>query len=133
MIEISLCAFVNGEQSNWVHFLPMAEFAYNNSKNANTGHTLFKLNFGDYPCVSFEDKCDTRSRSSLNKRLAIELGELMNIYCQNLLYAQDLQNQVYDKGVKPKSYTPGKKVWLNSKHIKTKTNRKLKAKIFRLF
>ena len=33
----------------------------------------------------------------------------------------------------PKSYTPGDKVWLNSKYIKAKQNRKLEAKFFRPF
>ena len=32
--------------------------------------------------------------------------------------------------MKPKSYSPGDKVWLNSKYIKTKQNRKLEAKFF---
>ena len=32
--------------------------------------------------------------------------------------------------MKPQSYTLGKKVWLNSKYIKTKCNQKLEAKFF---
>ena len=56
------------------------------------------------------------------------------IVCRkNLYYAQELQKRAHDKGVKPRSYAPGKKVWLNSKFIKTKRNRKLEAKFFRLF
>ena len=35
--------------------------------------------------------------------------------------------------MKPKSYAPGDKIWLNSKYIKTKQNRKLEAKLFRPF
>ena len=49
---------------------------------------------------------------------------------ENLYYAQELQKQAHDKGVKPQSYAPGKKVWLNSKYIKTKRNSKLEAKYF---
>ena len=53
------------------------------------------------------------------------------IICQeNFYHAQKLQKQAYNKGVKPKSYAPSNKVWLNSKYIKTKQNRKLKAKFF---
>ena len=44
----------------------------------------------------------------------------MNICQKNLYYAQELQKQAYDKGVKANSYIPGDKVWLNSKYIKTK-------------
>ena len=53
------------------------------------------------------------------------------IVCRKNLYqAQELQKQAQNKGVKPRSYTPGKKVWLNSKFIVTKHNCKLKAKFF---
>ena len=45
------------------------------------------------------------------------------IVCQkNLYHVQELQKQAQNKGVKPQSYTPGKKVRLNSKYIKTKRN-----------
>ena len=54
----------------------------------------------------------------------------MNICQQNLLHAQELQKKVHDKGVKPQSYIPGEKVWLNSKYIKIKQNRKLETKFF---
>ena len=63
----------------------------------------------------------------------MELRELMNVYLQNLLYAKDFQKRVHDKGVKPWSYAPDKKVWLNSKYIKTKRNQKLEAKFIGLF
>ena len=57
----------------------------------------------------------------------------MDICQQNLLYAQKLQKRAHDKGLKPQSYDPGKKVWLNSKYIKTKRNWKLEAKFFNSF
>ena len=54
----------------------------------------------------------------------------MTICRENLHHAQKLQKQAYDKSTKPKSYALGDKVWLNSKHLKTKRNRKLEAKFF---
>ena len=54
----------------------------------------------------------------------------MTVCKDNLFYAQKLQKQANKKDVKPKSYAPGDKVWLNSKYIKTKRNRKLEAKFF---
>ena len=108
----------------------MAEFAYNNFKNASMGHTSFELNCGYHPHVFFEDKYNACSKSCSAKGLAIELRELLNICCQNLLHTQDLQKQTHNKSVKPRSYSSDEKVWLNSKYIKTKYNRKLKAKFF---
>ena len=57
----------------------------------------------------------------------------MDICQQYLLYAQELQKKANDKGVKSQSYALGEKVWLNSKSIKTKQNRKLEAKFLGLF
>ena len=48
----------------------------------------------------------------------------------NLEHAQKLQKRAHNKGTKPRSYAPGEEVWLNSKYIKTKCNRKLEAKFF---
>ena len=52
---------------------------------------------------------------------------------QNFYHTQKLQKQVHIKGIKPQSFALGEKVWLNSKYLKTKQNRKLKAKFFSFF
>ena len=59
-----------------------------------------------------------------------ELQKLMTVCQENFRYAQKLHKQPHNKGVKPKSYAASDKVWLNSKYIKTKQNRKLGAKFF---
>ena len=48
-IEAYLRVFVNWEQNDWAKLLPMAEFAYNNAKNASIGHILFELNSATTP------------------------------------------------------------------------------------
>ncbi len=108
----------------------MAEFAYNNAKNASTGHTTFELNCGYHPRVSFEEAVDRRSRSRSAIEMAEELRELMEVCCQNLLHAQELRKRAHDKGVKSRGYASGEKVWLNSRYIKTKRNKKLVSKFF---
>ena len=52
---------------------------------------------------------------------------------QNLHHAREFQKRAHDKSVKPLSYAPGDKVWLSSKHLKTKQNCKLEAKFLSLF
>ncbi len=65
----------------------MAEFAYNNAKNASTSHTPFELNCGYHSRVFFEEDVEPRSRSYSANELAKELRELMEVYYQNLLHA----------------------------------------------
>ena len=132
-MEAYLRAFVNFEKNDWDRLLLMAEFAYNNAKNSSTGHTPFELNCGYHSRVSFEKDTDPRSRSKSADELSAELRDLMTVCRENLHHAQKLQKQAHNKGVKPRSYASGDKVWLNSKYIKTKRNWKLEAKFFRLF
>ena len=132
-MEGYLRAFMNFELNDWARLLPMAEFAYNNAKNSSTGHTLFELNYGYHPRVSFKEDTDPRCWSKSADKLSAELRNLMNVCRENLYHAQELQKRAQNKGVKPKSYTPGDKVWLNNKYIKTKCKRKLEAKFFGLF
>ena len=132
-MEAYLRALVNIKQNNWARLLPIAEFAYNNAKNASTGHTSFELNCGYHPRVSYEEDLDLRSKSKTAEELSSELRNLMAVCQQNLHHAQELQKRAHDKGVKPRSYALGDKVWLSSKHLKTKRNRKLEAKFLGSF
>ncbi len=111
----------------------MAEFAYNNAKNASTGYTLFELNCSYYPKIFFEEDVDSRLRPCSANKLVKGLRELMEVFYQNFLHAQVLQKKAHNKRVKSRSYTPVEKVWLNSKYIKTKRNKKLESKFFEPF
>ena len=108
----------------------MAEFAYNNAKNASTGHTFFELNCGYHPRVSFKEDVNPHLRSCSANKLAEEVRELMEVCYQNLFHAQELQKRAHDKGVRSRSYTRGKKVWLNNRYIITKRNKKFESKFF---
>ena len=97
----------------------MAEFAYNNAKHASTRYTSFELNCGYHPRISYEEDIGSRSRSKAADELIEKLKNLMAIYRENLQHAKKLPKKAYDKGTKPRNYTPGKKIWLKSKYFKT--------------
>ena len=88
----------------------MAEFAYNNAKNASTGHTLFELNCSYHPYVSFKKDTGLCFRSKTADDLLAKLQKLMTVCRKNLHQAQELQKQAHNKSVKPKSYALGDKV-----------------------
>jgi hypothetical protein len=48
-VEKYLQMFTNFQQDDWVDWLPLAEFAYNNVINESTGQTPFYLNKGRHP------------------------------------------------------------------------------------
>ncbi len=91
-MEVYLRVFVNFEQNDWARLLLMAEFAYNNAKNASTGHTPFELNCGYHPRASYKKNVDPRSQSKSAHELATELRELMAVYRENLQHIQERQN-----------------------------------------
>ena len=129
-MEVYLWAFVNFKQNDWARLLLIAKFIYNNAKNVSTGHTPFELNYGYHPWILYEKEVDSHSKSKSADKLSAELRELIIICQENLYYAHELQKRAHNKGVKPRSYAHGDKVWLNNKYIKTKQNQKLEAKFF---
>ena len=62
-MEAYLQAFVNFEQNDLARLLPMAEFAYNNAKNASSSHMSFELNCGYHSRILYEKDVDPRSKS----------------------------------------------------------------------
>ena len=49
ILEQYLRAYVHYQQDNWTELLPLAGFAYNNSKQETMKHTLFFANYGYHP------------------------------------------------------------------------------------
>ena len=120
IIEAYLRAFINFEQNDWAQLLPMTKFAYNNGKNASTGHMPFELNYGYHFWMSYKENIDPYSKSKLADKLLVEILKLMTVCQENLHHAQKLQKQAHNKNVKLRSYDSSDKVWLNSKYLKTK-------------
>lgn len=69
----------------------MAEFAYNNTINANPSHMLLKLNCSYHLCVSLKNETNPYLKSCLAEKLIKELRNLIFIYQQNLFHIQKLQ------------------------------------------
>ena len=65
----------------------MDKFAYNNAKNASTGHTPFELNCGYHPRMSYEDDVDPHSKSKSADELSAGLRELIIVCRENLHHA----------------------------------------------
>ncbi len=58
----------------------MAQFAYNNAKNASISHITFELNYRFHPQVSFKKDINPYLKLCSAKKLAEELRELIEIY-----------------------------------------------------
>ena len=93
-IETYLQVFVNFGQNDWAKLLAMAEFAYNNAKNASTSHTPFELNCNYHPCVFFKKDTNPCSQSKTADKLLVELWELMIICRENLSMLKSFKSKL---------------------------------------
>lgn len=72
-----LWVFLNVEQNNWTKYLPMAKFAYNNTKNTSISHTSFELNCGYQPQKLYKDDINSRSKSQSIDKLLTKIRKLI--------------------------------------------------------
>ena len=79
MMEVYLWAFVNFEQNDLAQLLPIAEFIYNNAKNASIDFTPFELNCGYHLRVFYKKDLDLCSKSRIAEKQSSELQELMTV------------------------------------------------------
>lgn len=77
--------FINFEQNDWVRFVLIVEFTYNNIKDASTTHMFFQLNCDYYLCVSYKEDIDLYFKIKLAKELSTKLQKLM-LVCRKNFY-----------------------------------------------
>ena len=73
MMKAYFWVFINFEQNNWAQLLLITEFAYNNAKNANTGHNFFELNYKYYPYVFYKKDLNLCSKLRTAEELSSKL------------------------------------------------------------
>ena len=104
--------FVNYQQDNWVAYLPLAEFAHNNWKNASTGRSPFQLLMGSHP------RAEWSSTPSALPQVARRLEQLQEIRAQ----AQEAMIRAQMMWVKHRDtllYKEGDLVWLEGRNLQT--------------
>ena len=78
----------------------------------------------------YKKKVDLCLKLKSVDKLSAKLRRRIIICQENIYHSQKLQKQAQYKSVKPRTYVPSNKVWLNSKYIIIKRERKLEAKFF---
>ena len=61
-IEQYLRIFINKQQTNWVDWLSLATFSYNNKEQTSTGHSPFFLNHGRHPNKGLKPRRKVKSQ-----------------------------------------------------------------------
>lgn len=117
-LESYLRAYCSYQQDDWVDYLPLAEFAFNNAINSSTQVSPFYANLGYHPNFDF-----ALSEPSSNPA-ASELAERLNIIHEELkaelAHANDAMSKYYNaKHLPAPQFAVGDRVLLLRRNIKT--------------
>lgn len=115
-VEIYLRAFVNHHQSDWVEWLALAEFAYNNREHSSTKQSPFFVNYGRHPYQGTSPKRESNNESAQD--FAQRMASVHKEAQLALKEAATEMKKYYDRKRLPsRQYKPGDKVMLEAKHI----------------
>ena len=117
-LETYLRAFCSYQQDDWVDYLALAEFVFNNTVNSSTQQTPFFANIGYHPNfdITITDHTTNPSATELTRHLEIIHEELR----AELAHSNDYMAKYYDRHHQSApQFSPGDKVWLIRRNIKT--------------
>src|SRR5882724_7626318 len=117
ILEQYLCVYSNYQQDDWVHLLPLAEFAYNNTSQSETTVTPFFANKGFHPKleVSLESVVSDSAH-----QVATDLKELHQ-YLHDQISCAIKQYEAHSalRHLPIPPFQIGDTVWLDSQNIRT--------------
>jgi len=130
VLEGYLRIFVNYDQNDWYHLLPLAEFAYNNSVTNAHGMTPFFANYGYHPQTEW-----LKEREVQNPGATMYAHWMQSIHEQakeSLERTREAMGRYYDRKAKQQpDIQVGDLVMLNGKNIRTKRpSKKLAPKLY---
>jgi len=115
-LEEMLRIFATYKQDQWDEYLPAAEFAYNNSKQASTGFTPFELDCGQHPITPTVLAAGSSTNIAANDFID-HWNNMIHIAKDTLMRAQQRQSQYANKHRRYMEYKIGDKVLLSTQNI----------------
>lgn len=117
-LEQYLRLFVNHHQDDWVRWLPIAEFCYNNTVSSSTGYSPFFTYTGRNPSIVPKSLRDTGVPAANDH--AKKMKEIHEEVTVMLQLSKEKQKEFYDRHVRESpEYQPGDMVWLSHGQIIT--------------
>ena len=127
-IEQYLRIFVNERQTDWVDWLSLATFSYNDKEQTSTGQSPFFLNHGRHPNKGLEPRREVKSQAAQD--FVDNLTKARTEAQAALTKAAEMMKTFYDKKrADARNYDKGDKVWLEGSNITmTRPSKKLGEK-----
>jgi len=124
--------YVNYQQDNWMEWLVVVEFQYNNKKHVATGWTLFKLNFGRHP---WKGDLTVQMEFPKLEEFLISLQKSQEEATKAMEMAKETMKRQFDKKKRnSQELKEGEDIWLEAKNIHlNRPSKKLDQKRYRPF
>jgi Chromo (CHRromatin Organisation MOdifier) domain len=120
-LEEMLRAYATYQQDQWDEYLPAAEFAYNNSKQASTGFTPFELDCGQHPNtpITMTKESEVPAANDFLKHWT----SMIDLAKDSLREAQERQEKYANEHRHHIIFQVGDQVLLNMKNTNTPVDR----------
>ena len=113
-----LQVFINYQQDDWKHLLPLAQFAYNNTQHLATSVTLFFANKEFH--LKLEVSLESVPSESAHE-MATDMKDLHQyLHDQLQLTIKQYECHLANRCFPIPGFKVGDSVWLNARNIKTK-------------
>jgi hypothetical protein len=113
-IEPYLCSFINYRQNDWVKWMPMVKFHYNNKVHSATGQTLFFLNYGIHP---WKGNLTAETMNPSANNLIKELEEIQMEARAALEMNNDMMCSRGEQKRTKEDFKPCESMWLEATNI----------------
>ena len=117
-LETYLWVYCSYQQDDWVNYLALAEFIFNNTLNSSTQQTPFFTNVGYHSefNITTTEQTTNPSATEFTSRLTIIQEELQ----AELTHSNEYMSKYYDQCHLPAlEFSPGDNIWLLRRNIKT--------------
>ena len=120
-MEEYLRLYVNHHQDDWTDWLPLCEFAANNTASETTQVSPFFATFGRDPRMNFDlNQPIEKPEQARTHEAAANLRKIHDLVRAEMTATQFWYSEAYDKARRPApKFEPGDQVWLDARHIKT--------------
>ena len=95
LVEQYLRLYTNHRQSDWVEWLPIAEFAHNQNVSRGTGYSPFVLNYGHNPSIDI--KANRKVNNDSAEKFVEEMKVLRKTTQLSLEHAKDDMKKYHDR------------------------------------
>lgn len=132
-LEEMLRSYISYHQNDWDLWLPMMEFAYNNSVHPTTGFSPFFLNYGHHPLVPASLLKPPQTNVPAVTDFVAAQASILAQAQDAIIEAQDRQKRQADKNRRLVPFDVGDMVLLSTEHIsvashKNRPSKKLEPK-----